>query len=48
MNFTGFIDVCKRLGIRISPFSVNSYESEYPKTMNPVTLIYESEKSPLV
>ena len=31
MNFSGFIDACKRLGIRI-PFSVNSYESEYPKT----------------
>ena len=42
MNFTGFIDVCKRLGIRIS-FSVNSYESEYPKNDESGN-IYESGK----
>ena len=30
MNFTGFINVCKRLGIRIS-FSLNSYQTEYHK-----------------
>ena len=29
------------------PFSVNSYESEYPKTMNPVAFMNPG-KSPLV
>ena len=48
MNFTEFIDVCKRLRIRIL-FSVNAFESEYPKN-DEWGNIYEliPEKYPLV
>ena len=42
MNFLRFIDVCKRLGIRIL-LSINACESEYLKCDNSGN-IYESRK----
>ena len=44
MNFLGFIDVCKRLGMRI-PFSINACESENPSVLNPKRFMIPEKKS---
>ena len=43
MNVPGVVVVCKRLGIRTLPFSVNAYKSEYSK-IDKSGNIYDSGK----
>ena len=36
-----FINVCKRLGIRLYVFSINACESEYPQTIKKSLIIHK-------